>query len=107
MGKPFRSALLWHMERDGTSIAELAKGAGVSKDVIKKLRTGHSGSTDVEKAVAIAAFYGKSVEQFIRMEEPDEDGAMDVLATLLTPRERLVLKAQIQAILDTRDQAAS
>lgn len=107
MERPFRSALLWHMEQYGTTIAELSRGAGVSEDVIKKLRTGHSQSTDVEKAMAIAGFYGKTIERFILREESGEDDGMGALAAMLTERERTILLSQIRAFLETRDLEAS
>lgn len=107
MGERFRDALIWHMERHGTTIAELSKGSGVSADVIKKLRTGHSQSTDVEKAIALASFYGKQVEAFIRQDAPAEDAAMSVLASLLTEPERRLLVEQIRQLLDARDLQAS
>ncbi|MBM9595927.1 adenosylcobalamin-dependent ribonucleoside-diphosphate reductase [Roseitranquillus sediminis] len=65
----FREALLRHMEAAETKTTELALKSGVSVDVIKKLRTRASSSTQAENAVRLAAAYGKSVEEFIRAEK--------------------------------------
>lgn len=102
MEKRFRPALLWHMEKHGTTIAALAKGAGVSADAIKKLRVGSSQSTDVDKGMAIAAFYGKSVEAFVNCLEQTEEQKMLAMLFRLAPVERQILYAQIQGILAAR-----
>lgn len=60
----FKAALLFHMERGGTKIADLASGSGVSESAIKKLRT-RNDTTSAENALAIAKFYGLSLEEFM------------------------------------------
>lgn len=66
MTKSFREALVSHMDAENTSISELARGADVSLDITKKLRTRLSASTNAETAVKIAAYYGKTVDAFFR-----------------------------------------
>lgn len=99
----FRDALLRHMARDHTTIAKLAKCAGVSSDIIKKVRTRPHASTNAEDASKIAAFYGKSVAEFIRCEEVPSVDAITALLALLTPEEKRLLEAQVRAMLQVRD----
>lgn len=63
--KDFRDALLWHMTQHQTTIAALAKGSGVSADVIKKVRSREGASAKAEDAWRIAAYFGKELPQFI------------------------------------------
>ncbi len=99
----FRHALLWHMEQHGTRIAELAKGAGVSVDTVKKIRTRVGASTSAENAAKIAAFYEKSVLQFIHCEDRAEHDAFIALLDLLTPAERQFVMAQLRGIIADRN----
>lgn len=98
----FHDALLWHMSRHNTKIAELAEGSGVSADAIKKLRTRPGGSTNAEYAARIAAFYGKSVRAFLDCDDASDAGIED-LARLLTPDERRIVAAQIRGMLSARE----
>lgn len=84
-------------------MAELARETGVSNDVLKKLKTGHSASTTVENAVLIAAYYGKSVNDFLMCREVDEAAQAAALFDMLTPEERRLLAAQIRGLVLHRD----
>lgn len=61
----FRRALLYHMAVQGTSITDLVRASGVSRDVINKIKARAGASTSVENAIAIAAFYGETVNEFM------------------------------------------
>lgn len=100
MASTFRDALLWHMDQHHTTIADLARGSGVSSDIIKKLRTRNS-STSAESAIAIARYYGETLEQFIACEVRPEAGFQDLWARL-TPDERRIVQAQIEGLLSSR-----
>lgn len=104
MSNDFRSALLWHMREHGTRIADLAKGAGVSADIIKKLRTRDNASTSAETAAKISAFYGKSVSQFIAREEASDTQAFNALLELLYPAERKLVLHQIRGLIENREE---
>lgn len=95
----FRSALMWHMDRYKTTTGDLVDSTGVSADVIKKLRAREASSTTVENAVLIAAFYGKSVNQFISLAEVTQEDRLRTLFELLTPAEKQLLSAQIEGVL--------
>lgn len=100
----FRDALLWHMNRDGTTIADLARGARVSIDVIKKVRSRHGASTNAEAAAKIAAYYGKSVSDFLQCKEVTDEGAFEALVQLLTPEERKMLVAQMRGMIQAHEE---
>ena len=98
----FRHALVWHMDKEGTSISDLVSATGVSRDVINKLRARPESSTTVENAMLIAAYYGKTVNQFISLEQTDADDAARSLIELLTPEERRLLEAQMRGLISAR-----
>ena len=98
----FRDALVWHMDRAGVTIPELAKGTGVTKDTIKKLRTRPDASTIVVNAVLIANYFGMSVERFLRMEPETNESQLKELAELLLPEEERLVEAQVRGILRAR-----
>lgn len=100
----FRDALLWHMSQHKTKIAELARGSGVSADTIKKLRTRKHSSTNAEAADRIAAYYGKSVRDFMLCQDVPDTSAFLALADLLKPEERKMLLAQMRAMIQTREE---
>ena len=102
MAYDFRNALVWHMDKEGTSISDLVSETGVSRDVINKLRARPESSTTVENAMLIAAYYGKTVNQFISLEETDADDAARSLVELLTPEERRLLEAQMRGLIAAR-----
>lgn len=102
MSGDFRDALLWHMERHGTSITELVEGTGVSRDVINKLKARADSSTTVENAVRIAAFYGKSVNQFLARREVTQEDRLATLLELLPPEARQLLAAQVEGLVKFR-----
>lgn len=99
MASDFQEALMWHMDRHETTIAEIVASTGVSRDVINKLRTRPNSSTNVENAMLIAAFYGKTVNQFVMKEEATTSSRMAALFQLLEPEETRLLEAQIRGLL--------
>lgn len=103
MAVNFRTALLRHMKDHGTKAADIAKGSGVSLDIIKKLRTREHSSTNAESATRIAAYYGKTLAQFLSGVEPSEVGKLESMLELLTPEERRVLLAQIRGMIHDRE----
>lgn len=98
----FRKALIWHMDQRGTSIHELARGAGVSSDIIKKLRTRENASTNAETASKIAAFYGKDVASFIALRDVSADQQFIALLGLLNRDERNMIERQLRALAGDR-----
>lgn len=99
----FREALLWHMEQEGTGVTELSRATGVSRDAINKIIARENSSTDAEKAMLIAAYYGKDLGEFMNLRDPGAENPIAALAELLTPDEARLLEAQIRGLLAGRD----
>lgn len=99
MAASFRNALISHMEAEGTTINALCAATGVSRDVIAKVRSRERASTTVENAMKIAAFYGKSVEEFISGAEVSPQSALAQMVTLLDPQERDILLRQLRGMV--------
>ncbi len=95
----FNTALLWHMDRHGTGVAELSRATGVSLGAIKQMRARPDSSTSAENAVAIARFYGKSVSDFIECVEAQAENELARMLDLLTPEERAILAALVRGML--------
>lgn len=102
MASDFRQALIWHMDHHETKIVDLVRATGVSRDVINKLISRERSSTTAENALLISAYYGKSLERFIRCEEDGLESALPGLTELLTPDEEAMLEAQVRGILARR-----
>lgn len=106
MKEDFREAFLWHLENGEASLAQIARETGVSRDVLKKLSTRPGASTTVENAVLIAAFFGKTINQFIRRESIDPRQSAQNLFELLGPEDSQAVVAQIRGLLAMRARAA-
>jgi nucleoside 2-deoxyribosyltransferase len=102
MKTTFRNALMWHMERHGTGISALVAATGVSRDIVNKLRAREDSSTTVENGVMIAAYYGKTVNQFLDMADVTPADRVQTLFELLTKEEQQLLAAQIAGILNSQ-----
>lgn len=95
-------ALRWHMDKHGTKIADLVRQTGVSRSVINKLLSREGNSTAAENVVMIAAYYGKTVNQFLAMEEVSDWQVAENLWELMTPEERRLMRAQMHGLLASR-----
>lgn len=103
MGNDFRTALLYHMDKHQTAIVDLVKATGVSRHVINKIKAREGSSTDVENGLLIAAYYGKTLNQFVSMVDDAEVDPLVNLLELLSPAERQLLEAQILGLIARRD----
>lgn len=61
----FRNALLTFIDKSGLNLAEIARGAGVSHEQLKKIKQRETASTNVEDAVKIARFFGLTIDEFL------------------------------------------
>jgi len=104
MDRDFRNALLWHMDKNDTRMIDIVRATGVSNDVLKKLRTRENYSTTVENGLLIAAFYGKTVNQFVALEETSENDVISALVSMMQPEEKQLLAGKIREILAKRVQ---
>lgn len=95
------------MDQHGTTISELVKATGISRDIVNKLLARENSSTVVENALLVSHFYGKSLEQFMNCEEVDAAANLGSLINLLQPSERQLLEAQVRGILQHRNASLS
>ena len=65
MAKRFRDAFLERLRESGKTVAEVARGAGVSEEQLKKVKQRDTSSTNVDAAVKIAHFFGLSLDEFL------------------------------------------
>ena len=67
LSEGFRRALSHRLEREGPAVPDLARATGVGAEVIEGLRSGAGVAAGAEDARAIAAFYGLSLDAFVRI----------------------------------------
>ncbi|WP_422074142.1 hypothetical protein [Tranquillimonas rosea] len=103
MASDFREALMWHMRKHDTTIAELVSATGVSRNVVNKLKSRPGSSTDVENGMLIAAFYGKTLNEFIQCSDATSTSRLAALFSLLEPEEQRLVEAQIRGLLSAHD----
>lgn len=103
MTKTFRTALIEALSATSTSAQKLADATGVSVHQIKKLKSGKSLSTNVDDAVKIAHYFGKSLDQFL--DDPSLASDVDIIGLLnrLSPQERDFLLSSAKGVLAARD----
>lgn len=106
--KTFRDALIEATSNGGPSLRSVAEATKVSYEQLKKLNQGKTQKTNVEDARKIAAFFGRTLEEFIDCPEMKADIELASILSELLPLERQVLvnaaKAQIAARgSDTRE----
>lgn len=103
MENEFRKAFIWHLEKYGTKPVDLVRESGVSRDVINKLKARDPSSTDVENGLLIAAYYGKTVNEFMKCEEGSEYKRLHALLDLLSPEEQQYVEATIRGLVAHRN----
>jgi transcriptional regulator with XRE-family HTH domain len=103
MKEAFREALIRHIKVYDVSIAEVARGSGVSKYLLNALHQRKTTVPNVSDAIKVARFFGKTVEEFL--DQPgratDAERIMAKMARL-SPEEREVLEAQIDVLARRR-----
>jgi transposase-like protein len=102
MTNEFRRAFMAHIQKHKTAFADIVRETGVSRNVLNKLKAREDGSTSVENGMLIAAFYGKTLNEFVAMQEATDESRVRALLQLLTPTERHILESQIKGILNSR-----
>ena len=104
----FADALIWHMDQHGPGVSELAQKTEVSRDIINQLRARRNRSTDPKNATRLAAFYGKTYQQFMELAEvPVKERLLRRMVTLLSDTESDDLADQIEEMLAAREKKAS
>ena len=93
MPRTFRQALLATVSETGTSIAEVARGAGVSYEQLKKVGQREAASTNVDDAVRVANYFGFTIDEFLQDNLASDRIAGARLWFRLTEAERNILLA--------------
>jgi len=98
----FRESFIHHLAASGLKVSQVAAATGVSDQQLHKLKQRRAGTTNVEDAVKIARFFGKTLEEFL--DEPENVQVSDVLALLnrLSEDEKAILVAQIEGLVASR-----
>ncbi|WP_118138591.1 hypothetical protein [Oceanicella sp. SM1341] len=88
----FRDALISRIDAPGgPSLRAVAEGAKVSYEQLKKIKQGKSGTTNVEDAVAVAAYFGLTVNEFLDSNLAADRADVARLYSQLRPEERAIL----------------
>ncbi|MGB0855057.1 MAG: hypothetical protein ACPGSI_17300 [Pikeienuella sp.] len=101
--KMFRDALIVRLEETGIPLSQVAEGAGVSYEQLKKLKQVPDRSTNVEDAIRVADFFGMSVEEFMSDGEVSGRHELAAILTRLSPEARKVLTTAAKAQLASED----
>jgi len=103
--KTFREALLEAVKTGNPSLRAVALASGVSYEQLKKLKQGKTQNTNIEDARRIAAYFGKTVEDFIEAPEMRADIELAEIASQLEPVELEFPLSVGQAQIDKRNPA--
>jgi transcriptional regulator with XRE-family HTH domain len=103
--RTFREALVAALDEHGTSVRELAKGAGVSVDQLYKVKQGKSSSTNVDDAAKIARYFGQTLDQFMGSPDGEYPHEIALLYSRLPDDLRRKLLGYGEGLLDASDQS--
>lgn len=103
MTRTFRTALLKYLASSGTTVAELARQTGVSKDQINKLKQRENAKTNVDDALKIAQHFGVSLEEFLEDPELATRSEIVALYSQLSAAEQEMLLAAAQGLAARQD----
>lgn len=92
----FRDAFLEHLARTGQTVAEVARWTGIPRGQLDKLRQGRTKSTNVDDAIEIAHFFGKTVNDFIGLAPDDKAARFTELFSQLEAGEQDFLLRQLE-----------
>jgi len=103
--KTFSEALIEATKDGNPSLRALCSSVGVSYGQMKKVRQGGTQRTNVEDARKIAAYFGKTLEQFI--DDPSMSVHIELADTLnkLEPQEASILLQAAKAQIAARNQS--
>ncbi|MFY0619305.1 hypothetical protein [Shimia sp.] len=102
----FRAALLEKLDETGIPLKKVAEGSGVSYEQLKKLKQIPTRTTNVEDGMAVARFFGLTLEDFIDGEKASDRADLIRVLDQLSPSAIQVLTATAKAQLDAEAQEA-
>ncbi len=109
MQKTFSQAFNEHLEKTGARVTDIANKSGVKKDSLYALKRGTTRNMGVDDAIRVAAAFGETVEEFMRLSPEQVRNQLAEQIARLTPQEQAILEVSLTAILSQRadaDQAA-
>lgn len=92
MPRTFREALLDTIAVTGLSLADVARGTGVSYEQLKKVAQRALASTNIDDAVKVANFFGFTIDEFLQDNLASDRVAAIRLWFELTDAERGILR---------------
>lgn len=104
MEKTFAEAFVEHLSSTGARVTDIAKKSGVDKDALYSLKYGKTRDMSVRDAIKVASAFGMTVEEFLGITTPEIDDALNRKLKSLSPRERALLSASIEAFLAPQGQ---
>jgi transcriptional regulator with XRE-family HTH domain len=103
MKEAFRESLIAHIDTYRVNVAQMARDTGVSKELIHSLRQRKTVCPNVDDAMKLAGYFGKTVEEFVGTSRDDQLKRLGALAARLSPEEQAFLEAQIATLLASKD----
>jgi transposase-like protein len=100
MTKTFRQALLDALERTGANLSDVARGASVSYEQLKKVTQRATASTNVDDARAVANYFGLTVDEFMDDSLAEDRLRLAQLWSRLSEKERQILLAAARGLPD-------
>ena len=98
MKEAFRESLIAHIATYRISIAKLSRETGVSLSLIQSLNQRKSVCPNVDDAIKLARYFGKSVEEFVGVSRDDQEKRLRALISRLTEGEKDFLEAQLTTL---------
>lgn len=102
MKTAFRDAFIKHFNDSDARVVDVVNQTGVSRSKINKLLRKENDKVIVEDAIALASFFGKSVEQLLSGQTSSARDQISALAEILTDEEAGLLAAQIKGVVAHR-----
>ena len=99
MKESFRESFIEHVAVYRVSLARMARETGISKSLLQSLHQRKTICPNVDDAMKIAEYFGKSVEEFVGTSKDDQVKRLTSLAARLSPDEQAFLEAQLETIL--------
>ena len=106
MIRTFRDAFIEVLQESGDTIANVARGSGVSEEQLKKLKQRPGAATNVDDAARVAAYFGLGLDEFLRAPELADRIAIASLYNRLPDELKRQLQAYGQELSEASDRAA-
>jgi len=98
MKEAFRESLINHVATYRVSMAQLSRETGVSLPLIQSLNQRKSVCPNVDDAIKLARYFGKSVEEFVGVSRDDREKRLRALISRLTEAEKDFLEVQLTTL---------